>query len=325
MEFAVPVFLVFVIFVLFKTIVIVRQAEELVIERFGKYSRNLKSGIQFLVPGMDRVAFRADMREQIHNFDPQPVITKDNTTVYINAVTYYKIISPQSARYEVESYELAIEQLVNTTLRNLIGELELDETLASRNVVNSKLQTEMDEVTVGWGIKVTRVEVAEIQPAPDIQEAMSTQMVAERNRRAAILEAEGEKKAAILEAEGKQQAAVLDAKGHKESAVIRAKGYAEAELIRAEAEKLAMEQILSAFDDASAEERLIALKYIEMLPKLADGKGVSLVIPDRLSEIGSLTSLAGKMLNPPAADRVALPPKAPAKQVVRKPVPPPQA
>ncbi len=282
--------------ILSQMIRIIRQSEQAIVERLGRYSSTLNSGINFLIPVMDRVVFTADLREQIHTFEPQAMITQDNVTVYLNAVTYFRVTDASKAFYGVESYREAIEQLIITTLRNLIGELELDETLTSRNTVNSKLQAVLDEVTSIWGIKVTRVEVKEITPAKDIIEAMSSQMVAERRKRAAILEAEGAKKAAILKAEGAQQSRILEAEGISAAAVLESKGQAEAKLVHAEAEQLALRKLIEAFDPEQAEQRVIALKYLEMLPKLADGKGVSLVLPDRLADLGALSSLAGQFL-----------------------------
>lgn len=276
---------------------IIRQSEQAIVERLGRYSSTLNSGVNLLIPVIDRVVFTADLREQIHTFEPQAMITQDNVTVYLNAVTYFRVTDASKAFYGVESYREAIEQLIITTLRNLIGELELDQTLTSRNTVNSKLQAVLDEVTSIWGIKVTRVEVKEITPAKDIIEAMSSQMVAERRKRAAILEAEGAKKSAILKAEGAQQSRVLEARGLSEAAVLESKGHAEAKLIHAEAEQQALRKLIEAFDVNQAEERVIALKYLEMLPKLADGKGVSLVLPDRLADLGALSTLAGQFLH----------------------------
>jgi len=275
---------------------IVRQSEEYVIERFGRYSRTLKSGLNIVLPYIDVVSFKADLREQVHTFEAQPMITKDNATVNINAVTYYRVIDSTKVCYSVSNFESAISQLIITTLRNVVGELELDETLSSRNLVNNKLQSVLDEVTFHWGIKVTRVEVKEITPSEEIAEAMSKQMVAERTKRAEILNAEGQKQAAILTAEGKKQAAILSAEGEKESNILISKGQAEAAIIKAEAEKRAMELIMYAFKNNS-QENLMLLKYLEMFPKLAEGKGVTVVVPDQLSNIANLGSIASKVFN----------------------------
>ena len=284
--------------VLSQMVKIIRQSEQAIVERLGRYSSTLNSGLNILIPVLDRVVFTADLREQIHTFEPQAMITQDNVTVYLNAVTYFRVTDASKAFYGVESYREAIEQLIITTLRNLIGELELDETLTSRNTVNNKLQAVLDEVTSIWGIKVTRVEVKEITPARDIIEAMSSQMVAERRKRAAILEAEGAKKAAVLKAEGAQQSRILEAEGISAAAVLESKGQAEAKLVHAEAEQQALRKLIEAFEPANAEERVIALKYLEMLPRLADGKGVSLVLPDRLADLGALSALAGQFFKP---------------------------
>lgn len=289
-------FLLFFIVTLFKTVRIVRQSEEYVIERFGRYSRTLNSGLNFVLPYIDVVSFKSDLREQVHTFEAQPMITKDNATVNINAVTYYRIIDSTKVFYSVSSFEAAISQLIITTLRNVVGELELDETLSSRNLVNNKLQSVLDEVTFHWGIKVTRVEVKEITPSEEIAEAMSKQMVAERTKRAEILNAEGQKQAAILTAEGKKQAAILNAEGEQEANILISKGEAEAIIIRSESEKRAMELLMYAFKN-NPQENLILLKYLEMFPKLAEGKGVTVVVPDQLSNIANLGTIANKVFN----------------------------
>ncbi|MBC7474367.1 MAG: SPFH/Band 7/PHB domain protein [Candidatus Sericytochromatia bacterium] len=298
MNIVIPLFiLVFVIITLMKLIIIVRQSEEYVVERFGRFNKTLKSGLNILIPYADKVAFRANLREQVHTFEPQPMITKDNATVNINAVTYFRIMDPHKAYYSVVSYEDAISQFIITTLRNLVGELELDETLTSRNHVNNKLQITLDEVTNHWGIKITRVEVKEITPLQEIAEAMSKQMVAERTKRAAILSAEGQKQAAILSSEGQKQAAILYSQGKQEALVLEAKGQAEATILKAQADKEAMQYIMSTFGTADSKEMLLVLKYLEMLPKLADGKGTTLVVPEQLSNLTNISTIAGKIFN----------------------------
>lgn len=292
-------FIVLLVTVFNKLVRIIRQSQQAIIERFGRYSRTLDSGINFTIPFVDKVVFRADLREQMHTFEPQAMITQDNATVYLNAVTYYRITDAPKAFYGVASYQDAIEQLIITTLRNLIGELELDQTLTSRHTVNTKLQAVLDEVTSVWGIKVTRVEVKEITPGRDIIEAMSSQMVAERRKRAAVLEAEGAKQSAVLKAEGDKLSRILEAEAQKESTILEARGKAEAACLEAEAQKRALQLLQEAFTSGSAEERVLALKYLETLPKLAQGKGVSLVIPDRLSNLASLSSLAGQFIQNP--------------------------
>lgn len=289
-------FIVLVVVVLGQMIRIIRQSQQAIVERLGRYSRTLDSGINFLIPGFDRIVFTTDLREQMHTFEPQAMITQDNATVYLNAVTYYRITDSAKAFCGVASFHDAIEQLIITTLRNLIGELELDQTLTSRHTVNTKLQAVLDEVTSVWGIKVTRVEVKEITPGRDIIEAMSSQMVAERRKRAAILEAEGAKQSSVLKAEGDKLSRILEAEAQKESTVLEARGKAEAALIEAEAQKVALQKLLEAFPSEQAEDRVLALKYLETLPKLAEGKGVSLVVPDRLSGLASLSQMTGQFM-----------------------------
>lgn len=284
MGFFAGILFVFALVVLFRSVRIVRQSQVGIIERLGRFNRLAESGLNLVLPFIERIAYMADLREQVHTFDPQPMITKDNATVHINAVTYFRITDPKRVLYEVENFESALEQLIITTLRNLLGELELDETLNARSIVNEKLQITLDEVTGNWGIKVTRVEVKEVTPSPDIADAMSKQMVAERTRRAAILEAEGMKASAILKAEGAKEAAVLDAQGRAQAAVLAAQG-----------EREALEILKSAFGSETAEERIIAIKYLEMLPKVADGKATSLIVPDRLSEMATLSHLVGNL------------------------------
>jgi len=290
------IIIIFILVTFAKTVTVVRQSKEYVIERFGRYSRTLKSGLNIVVPYIERVSFRADLREQVHTFEAQPMITKDNATVNINAVTYYRVVDAYKAFYSVAQFQEAISQLIITTLRNLVGELELDQTFTSRNLVNDKLQTVLDEATTHWGIKITRVEVKEITPSRDIQEAMSKQMVAERSKRASILEAEGKKRAAILEAEGMKEAAVLSAGGRKEASVLDAQGTAEAAKIKADGEKKAMELIMSAFG-ANSQEMLLLLKYLETLPKISQGKGTTIVVPDQMGGMTGLGAIAGKLLN----------------------------
>lgn len=274
----------FAVIVLFRSVRIVRQSNVGIIERLGRFNRLAESGLNLVVPFIESIPYVADLREQVHTFEPQPMITKDNATVHINAVTYYRITDPKRVLYEVENYSSALEQLIITTLRNLLGELELDETLNARSIVNEKLQITLDEVTGNWGIKVTRVEVKEVTPSPDIADAMSKQMVAERSRRASILEAEGLKQSAILKAEGAKEAAVLDAQGKAKAAVLAAQG-----------EREALQILKSAFDTETAEERIIAMKYMDMLPKVAEGPATSLIVPDRLGEMATLSHLVGSL------------------------------
>lgn len=284
---------VVVIVMLVKGFVPISQAHCAVVERMGKYHKTLQPGWNFVNPVLDSVRHRFDMREILHDFEPTAVITKDNATVRINAVTYFQVTNPQAAFYKVQNYELAMEQLIITTLRNLIGELELDECLNGRNTVNAKLQGILDEATHPWGLKVSRVELKEITPLGDIAEAMDKQMVAERNRRAQILEAEGSKKSAVLHAEGAKESAILRAEGEREVILIRAKSEADALLVAAKAQQEAIREIVSAFG-THAEEKYLQLQYLEMLPKLAEGKGSTVFMPTQLGQVASVAAVAGE-------------------------------
>lgn len=282
-----------VIVMLVKGFVPISQAHCAVVERMGKYHKTLQPGWNFVNPVLDNVRHRFDMREQLHDFEPTAVITKDNATVRINAVTYFQVTNPQSAFYKVQNYELAMEQLIITTMRNMIGELELDECLNGRNTINAKLQGVLDEATHPWGLKVSRVELKEITPLGEIAEAMDKQMVAERTRRAQILEAEGSKKAAVLQAEGAKESAILRAEGEREVVLIRAKAEADALLMQAKAQQEAIREIVSAFG-TNAEEKYLQLRYLEMLPKLAEGKGSTVFMPTQLGNVASMAAVAGE-------------------------------
>lgn len=312
-----------VIVMLVKGFVPINQAHCAVVERMGKFHKTLQPGWNFINPVLDTVRRRFDMREQLHDFEPTAVITKDNATVRINAVTYFQVTDPQRAFYKIQDYELAMEQLIITAMRNLIGELELDECLNGRNTINTKLQGVLDEATHPWGLKVSRVELKEITPLGEIAEAMDKQMVAERTRRAQILEAEGSKKAAVLQAEGAKESAILRAEGEREVVLIRAKAEADAMLMQAKAQQEAIREIVSAFG-ANAEEKYLQLRYLEMLPKLAEGKGSTVFMPTQLGNVASVAAVAGeafKAMGAPVA-QAALPAATPAPgqpQQVRRP------
>lgn len=312
--FAAVVFIFLVIFIA-KSIYLVRQSEVMVIEKFGKFSRILHPGIHFVIPFVEtphvvtwtfiyqgegkryyrvtKQVTRIDMREAVYDFPKQNVITKDNVTMEINALLYYQITDPKAAMYEVYDLAEAIEKLTQTTLRNVIGSLDLDESLVSRDQINEKLRIILDEATDKWGVKVNRVELQEVNPPADIRQAMEKQMRAERDRRAVILEAEGKKRAAILQAEGAQEAAVLDARGEAESKAIRAQGEADARLKIVEAEAKAIEMIQKAVPGADPLPYMIALNYIKMMPELTAGKNDKLVlVPYEASSLaGSLTAM----------------------------------
>jgi regulator of protease activity HflC (stomatin/prohibitin superfamily) len=295
MGFVLLVFVILVIVFISKSIKIVQQAETMVIERLGKYNRTLESGINIIWPVIDaprqihwryiqtlisgetyittRKANKIDLRETVYDFPRQNVITKDNVSIGINAMIYFQITDPVKAVYEIANLPDAIEKLTQTTLRNVIGELDLDQTLVSRDTINSKLRSILDEATEKWGVKVNRVELQDIVPPKDIQAAMEKQMRAERDRRAAILTAEGEKGAAILQAEGVKESEINKAQGDKAAAVLRAEGEAEARLKIAEAEAKAIQMVTESISQKdNPANYLIAVRYIEALKEMVSGK-----------------------------------------------------
>ncbi|MDO5746755.1 MAG: SPFH domain-containing protein [Actinomycetaceae bacterium] len=267
-------FLLFlVIYFLVRMIRIVPQSQTLVVERLGKYLKTLDAGLHLIIPVIDRVRARVDMREQVVPFRPQPVITEDNVVVSIDTVIYYQVTDPRRATYEIADYIVAIEQLTVTTLRNVIGTMDLEQTLTSRDQINGQLRGVLDQATGQWGIRVNRVELKAIDPPPSIQKAMEQQMRAERDKRAAILTAQGVRESEILRAEGEKQAEILQAEGDAKAAVTRAEG--EAEAIR---------QVFQSIHANNADPQLLAYKYVEMLPELANGEGSKVfVIPGELS------------------------------------------
>jgi regulator of protease activity HflC (stomatin/prohibitin superfamily) len=256
-----------------RTIVITTQANTAIVERLGKYQRTLSPGLSILVPFVDRVRTRVDMREQVASFPPQPVITEDNLVVSIDTVVYFQVTEPRAATYEISSFLIGIEQLTVTTLRNVIGSMDLEATLTSRDSINGQLRGVLDEATGKWGIRVNRVELKAIDPPASVQEAMEKQLKAERERRAAILTAEGEKQAAILKAEGAKQSAVLTAEGEAFAAVIRA-----------DAEAKAVHTIYAALHDANPSAAALAHRYLETLPELAQGEANKVwILPSELT------------------------------------------
>ena len=277
---------IFLIVVVAMALKVVPQEHAYVIERFGKYSSTKKAGINLIFPFADRVARKVSLKEQLADFPPQPVITKDNVTMQIDTVVFYKVFDPRLYTYGVEDPRLALESLTATTLRNIIGELELDETLTSREVINTKMQAVLDEATDPWGIKVRRVEVKNIMPPTAIREAMEKQMKAERERREQILIAEGSKKAAILEAEGEKESRVLRAEALKKELVLEAEGHAENIRLHKQAEADGVKVLLEA---GLTPEQFVQLKALDSFEKAADGKAEKIVIP---SEIASLAGLA---------------------------------
>ncbi len=266
---------------------IVPQAKRYVIERLGSYYTTWENGLHVKLPFIDKISNTVSVKEQVLDFAPQPVITKDNVTMQIDTVVYLQVTDSKLYTYGVEHPIAAIETLTATTLRNIIGELELDQTLTSRDIINSKMRIILDEATDPWGIKVNRVEVKNILPPHDIQEAMEKQMRAERERREKILQAEGEKKSSILLAEGEKESAILKAEAKKEAQIKIAEGEAEALLKLKEAEAKGIELL----KEASADKSVIALKSLEALAKVADGNATKIIIPSELSNIASILSI----------------------------------
>ena len=281
------VILVIVLVLVLPNIKIVPQAKRYVVERLGSYYTTWENGLHFKVPFIDRIANVVSIKEQVLDFAPQPVITKDNVTMQIDTVVYLQVTDAKLYTYGVERPIGAIETLTATTLRNLIGELELDQTLTSRDIINSKMRVILDEATDPWGIKVNRVEVKNILPPHDIQEAMEKQMRAERERREKILQAEGEKKSSILLAEGEKESAILKAEAKKEAQIKIAEGEAEALLKLKEAEARGIELLRN----ANADKSVIALKSLEALEKVADGQSTKIIIPSELSSVASIATI----------------------------------
>ncbi|MCR2811953.1 SPFH/Band 7/PHB domain protein [Microbacterium sp. zg.Y1090] len=265
---------IFVIVVIFRSIRIIPQAYTGVVERLGRYQRTLSPGLNLLVPFIDRVRPLVDMREQVVSFPPQPVITEDNLVVSIDTVVYFQVTDARAATYEIANYLSAVEQLTTTTLRNVVGGLNLEQALTSRDNINGQLRVVLDEATGKWGLRVSRVELKAIDPPVSIQDSMEKQMRAERERRATILTAEGSKQAQILEAEGRRQGEILRAEGDKQAAVLRAQGEAEA-----------IETVFQAIHNGNPDEKLLAYQYLQTLPKIADGTSNKMwIIPSEFTE-----------------------------------------
>lgn len=303
--------LVLVVVIVTSCIKVVPQARAYVIERLGLYQGTWEPGLHFKVPVIDRVAKRVNLKEQVVDFPPQPVITKDNVTMRIDTVVFYQITDSKSYTYNVENPIMAIENLTATTLRNIIGDMELDETLTSREVINTRMRASLDEATDPWGIKVNRVELKNIIPPAAIQDAMEKQMKAERERREAILKAEGEKRSTILVAEGKKQSAILDAEAEKQAAILHAEAQKERMIKEAEGQAQAVLKVQQAtaeglrmIKDAGADESVLTLKSLEALTKVADGKATKIIIPSEIQGIAGLaTSLKEIMTDKPAEQK----------------------
>ena len=288
--------IILVLWILASCIRIVPQAYAIVLERLGAYQATWGTGVHFKLPFVERVARKVNLKEQVVDFPPQPVITKDNVTMQIDTVVFFQITDPKLYAYGVENPIMAIENLSATTLRNIIGDMELDETLTSREVINTKMRASLDVATDPWGIKVNRVELKNIIPPAAIQEAMEKQMKAERERREAILIAEGEKKSTILGAEGKKESAILDAEAEKQAAILRAEAQKERMIKEAEGQAEAVLKVQKAnaeglrmIKEAGADSAVLTLKSLEALAKVADGKSTKIIIP---SEIQGLAGLA---------------------------------
>ena len=303
------VIIVIAVWVLASCVRIVPQAYAVILERLGAYQATWSTGIHFKVPFIERVARKVNLKEQVVDFPPQPVITKDNVTMQIDTVVFFQITDPKLYTYDVENPIMAIENLSATTLRNIIGDMELDETLTSRETINTKMRASLDEATDPWGIKVNRVELKNIIPPAAIQDAMEKQMKAERERREAILIAEGQKKSTILVAEGKKQSAILDAEAEKQAAILRAEAQKERMIKEAEGQAEAVLKVQNAnaegirmIREAGADEAVLTLKSLEAFARAADGKATKIIIPSDIQGIAGLASSLKEIVTDPKAE-----------------------
>ena len=303
------VIIVIAVWVLASCVRIVPQAYAVILERLGAYQATWSTGIHFKVPFIERVARKVNLKEQVVDFPPQPVITKDNVTMQIDTVVFFQITDPKLYTYGVENPIMAIENLSATTLRNIIGDMELDETLTSRETINTKMRASLDEATDPWGIKVNRVELKNIIPPAAIQDAMEKQMKAERERREAILIAEGQKKSTILVAEGKKQSAILDAEAEKQAAILRAEAQKERMIKDAEGQAEAVLKVQNAnaegirmIREAGADEAVLTLKSLEAFARAADGKATKIIIPSDIQGIAGLASSLKEIVTDPKAE-----------------------
>lgn len=303
------VIIVIAVWVLASCVRIVPQAYAVILERLGAYQATWSTGIHFKVPFIERVARKVNLKEQVVDFPPQPVITKDNVTMQIDTVVFFQITDPKLYTYGVENPIMAIENLSATTLRNIIGDMELDETLTSRETINTKMRASLDEATDPWGIKVNRVELKNIIPPAAIQDAMEKQMKAERERHEAILIAEGQKKSTILVAEGKKQSAILDAEAEKQAAILRAEAQKERMIKEAEGQAEAVLKVQNAnaegirmIREAGADEAVLTLKSLEAFARAADGKATKIIIPSDIQGIAGLASSLKEIVTDPKAE-----------------------
>ncbi|MDO4251862.1 MAG: SPFH domain-containing protein [Rothia sp. (in: high G+C Gram-positive bacteria)] len=292
------VLIIFIAVILFKSIRIIPQARAGIVERLGKYHATLNPGLHLTVPFIDRVLPLIDLREQVVSFPAQSVITEDNLVVGIDTVVYFQVTDPKDATYEITNYIHAVDELTSATLRNVVGGLNLEETLTSRDQINAELRGVLDNTTGRWGIRVSRVDIKEIQPPTSIQDSMEKQMRAERDRRAAILTAEGQKQAQILTAEGDSRAAILRAEGEKQSQILTAEGDAKSAILRADGEAQAVHKVFTAIHKANPSQKLLTYQYLQTLPKLAEGDANKLwFIP---TELGEALRGLGKAFDPNA-------------------------
>ena len=299
----IAIVVVLLLIILIRNIVVVQQSRAYVIERLGAFQDVWGVGLHIKIPFIDRVAKKVSLKEQVLDYPPQPVITKDNVTMQIDTVVYFQITDPKLYAYGVEHPMMAMENLTATTLRNIIGDLELDQTLTSRDVVNTKMRAILDVATDPWGIKVNRVELKNILPPADIQSSMEKQMKAERDRRQAILQAEGQKKSAILIAEGERESAILKADAEKQAAILRAEAEKEAAILKADGEAQAIRTVQQALADSlgmlnekAPNEQVIKLKSIEAMEKVADGKATKIIIPSEMQGlVGMAQGLVGSV------------------------------
>ena len=300
MGYIIGAIIVIALVIVISNIAVVEQSRAYVVERLGAFQSVWGVGLHFKFPFIDRIARRVSLKEQVHDYPPQPVITKDNVTMQIDTVVYFQITDPKLYTYGVEQPMAAMETLTATTLRNIIGDLELDQTLTSRDLINTKMRAILDEATDPWGIKVNRVELKNILPPQDIQSSMEKQMKAERDRRQAILQAEGQKKSAILIAEGERESAILRADAEKQAAILKAEAEKEAAILRADGEAQAIRTVQQALADSmgmlnekAPNEQVVKLKAIQAMEKVADGKATKIIIP---SEMQGLVGLANGLV-----------------------------
>ena len=302
--------ILFAVISVLRSVRIVPQARAGIVERLGRYNRTLDAGLKVVIPYVDRVRPLIDLREQVVSFPPQPVITEDNLVVSIDTVLYFQVTDPKAATYEIANYIQAIEQLTVTTLRNVIGGLDLEQTLTSREEINRALRVVLDEATGKWGIRVNRVELKAIDPPPSIQDSMEKQMRADRDKRATVLTAEGFRQSAILTAEGEKQSAILRAQGDREAVVLRAQAEREAQILRAEGEAQAIDTVFSAIHTGAPDQALLSYQYLQMLPQIAKGDANKVwIVPSELGKalegLGSVVSQFAGSGDEPAAKRPA--------------------